>query len=88
MVAIVTDQGHAMTEVVSKSQFKAKALEFFRQVEATGEPIVITDNGRPTLEIRRYQQAIRDPLEVLRGSVLRYDDPMEPVAEEDWDVLR
>jgi antitoxin (DNA-binding transcriptional repressor) of toxin-antitoxin stability system len=77
-----------MAELVSKSQFKAKALEFFRQVEASGTPIVITDNGRPTLEIRRYQQPIRDPLDVLRGSVLRYDDPMEPVAEEDWDVLR
>jgi antitoxin (DNA-binding transcriptional repressor) of toxin-antitoxin stability system len=77
-----------MAGAVFKSQFKAKALEFFRQVEASGEPIVITDNGRPTLEIRRYQQPTRDALEVLRGSVLRYDDPMEPVAEEDWDVLR
>jgi antitoxin (DNA-binding transcriptional repressor) of toxin-antitoxin stability system len=77
-----------MAELVSKSQFKAKALEFFRQVEASGEPIVITDNGRPTLEVRRYRQPARDPLAVLRGSVLRYDDPMEPVAEEDWDALR
>jgi hypothetical protein len=24
----------------------------------------------------------------LRGSVLSYDDPLEPVANEDWDVLR
>lgn len=24
----------------------------------------------------------------LRGSVLHYDDPMAPVAEDDWDVLR
>lgn len=24
----------------------------------------------------------------LRGSVLRYDDPTEPVAEDDWDVLK
>jgi antitoxin (DNA-binding transcriptional repressor) of toxin-antitoxin stability system len=77
-----------MAESVSKSQFKAKALEFFRQVEAGGEPIVITDNGRPTLEIRRYQPPIHDPLAVLRGSVLRYDDPTEPVGEEDWEMLK
>jgi len=77
-----------MAEQVSKSQFKAKALEFFRQVEASGTPIVITDNGRPTLEIRRYEQPTRDPLEVLRGSVLRYDDPMEPVGEDDWEMLK
>ena len=25
--------------------------------------------------------------EALRGSVLRYDDPFEPVAEDDWEVL-
>jgi hypothetical protein len=24
----------------------------------------------------------------LRGSVLRYDRPTEPVAEQDWDALR
>jgi len=24
----------------------------------------------------------------LRGSVLRYDDPTEPVADGDWDVLK
>lgn len=23
----------------------------------------------------------------LRGSVLRYDDPFEPVAEQDWEAL-
>ncbi len=88
IVTIDNDQGHIMADSVSKSQFKAKALEFFRQVEATGTPIVITDNGRPTLEIRRYQQPIRDPFEVLRGSVLRYDDPTEPVGENEWDMLK
>ena len=24
----------------------------------------------------------------LRGSVLRYDEPFEPVAEDDWEALR
>jgi antitoxin (DNA-binding transcriptional repressor) of toxin-antitoxin stability system len=87
-MTIGSDQGHIMAASVSKSQFKAKALEFFRQVEASGEPIVITDNGRPTLEIRRYQEPSRDPFEVLRGSVLRYDDPTEPVGEDDWEMLK
>lgn len=73
---------------VSKSQFKAKALEYFRQVEASGEPIIVTDNGQPTLEVRRYAGHARDPLEMLRGSVLRYDRPTDPVAEDDWDAAR
>lgn len=77
-----------MVARVSKSQFKAKALELFRQVEATGEPIVITDHGQPRLELRRYKPQSSDPLALLRGSVLLYDRPTEPVGEEDWDAAR
>ena len=74
---------------VSKSRFKAQALELFRQVEASGEPLVITDHGRPTLEVRPYRPVRPDanPLEELRGSVLRFDDPFAPVGENDWEVL-
>jgi hypothetical protein len=77
-----------MAVQVSKSQFKAKALEYFRQVEKTGDSIIVTDHGEPTLEIRRYRAAKRNPLELLRGTVLRYDRPTDPVGEDDWDVLR
>lgn len=73
---------------VSKSEFKAKALEYFRQVEASGEPVVVTDHGQPKLEVRPYRLHERNPLEVLRGSVLRYDNPTAPVGEDDWEVLR
>ena len=74
---------------VSKSRFKAQALELFRQVEASGEPLVITDHGRPTLEVRPYRPVRPDanPLEELRGSVLRFDDPFAPVGEDDWEAL-
>lgn len=73
---------------VSKSQFKAKALEYFRQVEADGKPVIVTDHGKPKLEIRPYRPRDRDPLEVLRGSLVRYDAPTVPVAEGDWDALQ
>jgi antitoxin (DNA-binding transcriptional repressor) of toxin-antitoxin stability system len=72
---------------VSKSEFKAHALEYFRHVEATGESLVVTDHGKPVLEVRPYRGADRRPLDVLRGSVLRYDAPMEPVDVE-WEALR
>ncbi|CAN7163668.1 type II toxin-antitoxin system Phd/YefM family antitoxin [Trinickia sp. LjRoot230] len=72
---------------VSKSEFKAKALELFRQVEASGESVVVTDHGKPTLEVRRYRNNERNPFDVLRGSVVRYDDPTEPVDIE-WEAAR
>lgn len=69
---------------VSKSKFKAKALELMRQIEVSGETLIITDHGRPSLEMRRLASAKRDPFERLSGSVLRYDDPFEPAGLEDW----
>ncbi len=73
---------------ISKSEFKSKALEYFRQIEASGESIIVTDHGKPTLEVRPFRGHSRDPLDVLRGSVVRYDDPMEPVAVNDWDAAQ
>lgn len=74
-----------MLQQVSKSQFKAKALEFFRLVEASGEALIVTDHGEPRLEVRPFHPAARDPLEILRGTVLRFDHPTDPVVEDDWE---
>lgn len=73
---------------VSKSEFKAKALEFFRQVEASGESVIVTDHGKPALEVRPYRIIERNPLDVLRGSVVRYENPTNPVAEGDWEAAQ
>lgn len=76
-----------MKHAVSKGQFKAKALEYFREVERTGEPVIVTDHGRPVVEIRPYHGAEKDPLALLKGSVLKYRDPTLPVADSDWEAL-
>ncbi|AEI78617.1 hypothetical protein CNE_1c33120 [Cupriavidus necator N-1] len=70
---------------ISKTEFKARALEYFRQIEASGDPVIVTDHGKPTLEVRPYRGLERDPLQVLRGTVLRYDAPTEPVDVE-WEA--
>jgi hypothetical protein len=72
---------------VSKSEFKAKALEYFRLVESTGERMIVTDHGKPVLEVRRYDNSSLTPLEELRGTVLFYEDPLEPVGLDDWEML-
>lgn len=74
-----------MEELVTKTQFKAKALEIFRQVEASGDSVIVTDHGKPTIEIRPYKHSHGKPLDILRGSVSEYIDPTEPVGEE-WEV--
>lgn len=77
-----------MGQVVSKSNFQDHALEYLKEVENTGEELIITDHGKPVLKLIRYGQNPKATLESLRGSVVRYDDPTEPVGEEDWESLR
>lgn len=74
-------------DLVTKSQFKARALEYFRQVETSGHPVVVTDRGQPTVEIRRFRNDPRSPLERLKGSVVELKKPTAPVGEDDWEVL-
>jgi prevent-host-death family protein len=37
--------------IISKSLLKSKMLELFRNVENTGEEIIVTDNGKPVLKV-------------------------------------
>jgi prevent-host-death family protein len=77
-----------VSQSVSKSQFKSKALEYFRQVETTGKSLVITDRGRPVLKLVPFAEDPAEVLRELRHSVLRYESPTEPVATEDWESLK
>jgi antitoxin (DNA-binding transcriptional repressor) of toxin-antitoxin stability system len=63
-------------------------LEYLRQIEASGEGIVVTDRGTPVVMVMPYAREVPRGLAALRGSVLRYDDPLEPVGVEDWEALR
>lgn len=69
-----------MERLVSKSSFKAKALEYFREVESTGKELVITDHGKPVLKVVPYSYDPAEALRALRGTVIRYEDPLEPVG--------
>jgi len=72
---------------VSKSQFKPKSLEYFRHIEQTGEELVITDHGRPVLKVVPYVDDPELAFRGLRDSVLKFDNPLEPVGAEDWEAL-
>jgi len=73
---------------VSKSTLKAKALQYFREVEQSGEPLVVTDRGKPVLQIVPFRGDPDAARRALEGSVLLYDDATEPLAVEDWEALR
>jgi len=73
---------------VSKSRFKAHALEIFRHIELTGEPTIVTDRGVPSLIIRKFAGKHMSALDRLRASVVRYEAPLEPLESDEWEGLR
>ena len=77
-----------MDEFVSKSKFKPRALEYFREVEKTGKELIISDRGKPVLKIVPYSENPLESLKMLRNSVIKYVDPTEPVGIEDWESLK
>ena len=70
---------------MSKTEFKAHALEVFRSIEKTGEPIIITDHGKPKIEIRKVSDDMTDPLLALKNTVLNYVSPTKPISVDDWE---
>jgi len=76
-----------MTQTISKSKFKPHALEYFRQIEKTGEDLIITDHGKPVLKVLPYAEKPSKILTTLRGSVLKYDGPTLPVGEK-WESMK
>ncbi len=76
-----------METEISKSRFKAHVLEIFRRVELTGETVIVTDHGTPSVVVRKYVAPKTGLRDRLKGSVLRFDAPFDPVAEADWEAL-
>ena len=76
-----------MEHKVSKSKFKPQALKYFRHLEESGEPLIITDRGKPVLKVLPYSQQPLKGLEPLRNSVVKYENPFESVGLDDWEYL-
>jgi len=77
-----------MENQVSKSKFKPHALQYFREVEQTGRALVITDRGKPVLKILPYSEKPGNALRMLRNSVIKYENPTDPVGLNDWESLK
>ncbi len=77
-----------MENKISKSRFKPQALKYFRQIEKSGRELIITDRSKPVLKIVPYRDEPQEILRELRNGVKRYDEPLEPVAENDWELSK
>ena len=73
---------------VSKSVLKARMLEFFRQVEQTGEEIVVTSDGVPVLKVVPIAQkhTVNAAFANVRGNLSWIGDLNDPTQAEWTDV--
>ena len=73
-------------EQVAAAEFKARCLELMDRVRETGAEYVITKHGRPVARLVPVQELTRQPLfGALRGTVLEYERPLDPV-DGDYDI--
>ena len=72
---------------VSKSALKAKMLEYFREIEETGEELIVTDHRRPVLRVvpLRARTPAAETFSDVRGRVVYHDDILAPTTDE-WPV--
>ena len=69
---------------VSKSALKSRMLEYFRQVEQTGEELVVTSDGRPVLKVVPFTetQSVDAAFADIRGKLSWKGDLDEPTHGE------
>ncbi|GHD18656.1 type II toxin-antitoxin system Phd/YefM family antitoxin [Tianweitania populi] len=89
-----------MTIHVTRKDFEDRTAELLDSAQRRGETIIVTDAGKTVFELKTLEHAPPLPLTDeerrrgeeslarLRGSVLFYDRPFDPVGEEDWEVLK
>ena len=68
-------------ETISKSHLKAHMLRIFREIERSGEEMIVTDNSRPVLKIVpiKNTKSVDTLFDNVRGQVVYSRNLNEPV---------
>jgi prevent-host-death family protein len=70
------------------AEFKAKCLGLMDHVRETGAEYVVTKHGRPVAKLVPYTPPKKASFfGSMKGTVLRYDRPFDPIDDE-WDINR
>ena len=80
-----------MGKTIAAAAFQAKCLRIINEMAEDGEPVTITNRGKPVavLSPARPENAARSIIGAMKGSVLAYDDPFGAAADPaDWNAVR
>jgi len=76
-----------MSKAIKASEFKAKCLALIDEVAKSGDPLIITKNGKPLVELVPHRSRQASPLGVWKGRVNIQGDIVSPLDVE-WDALK
>ena len=63
---------------------KTHLSTLLKEIEATGERIVICRNGKPVADLSAHEPASRLIVDPLLSQIKIHYDPTEPASEADW----
>ena len=78
-------------KTVGATEFKARCLRLIKQMNRDGEPLTVTNRGRPVAILSPLPTQARSASIIgsMTGTVLAYDDPFAPAADpSEWGSLR
>ncbi len=69
---------------ISKSKLKANMLRIFREIEETGEILIVTDHNRPVLRIQPIapKKTVEEAFGNIQGRVIYREDINTPTTDE------
>ena len=80
-----------MAKTIAAAEFKATCLRVIKQMGRDGQPVTITNRGRPVAVLSPVPGPGKRSsiIGAMRGSVLAYDDPFAPATDpSDWNAAR
>ncbi len=74
--------------VMTKSELQTQLLEFFQEIEKSGEEVIITENERPVIRIEPIKKklTVDEAFAGMRNSLIFHEDPDTPTIDE-WDEV-
>jgi len=71
------------------SEFKAKCIAILKEVQRSGEPVVVTLRGRPMARVAPFTEGTQAKrLGALRGSMRIRHDAVRSDTTADWEMLQ
>ena len=79
-----------MTRTISKSKLKANMLRIFREIEESGEALIVTDRNRPTIVIHpiKSKRKVDEVFAPYRGKMRILEEDINTPTAEDWEALQ